>query len=100
MSPKVSMCMTVGVARVSVPVLSKTIVSASAIASMNFPPFTEIFRSPASRMAESTESGIESFSAQEKSTIRKARPFATFLVSRKVSAAPPSEYGTRLSARW
>ena len=92
--------MTVGVARVSVPVLSKTMVSASAMASRNLPPFTDTLRSPASRIAESTESGMESFSAQEKSTIRNASAFATFRVKRKVNAAPPSEYGTRLSARW
>ena len=58
---------------VRVPVLSKTMVSASAAASRNLPPFTRMPLLPHSRMAERTAMGMESFSAQEKSTIRMAR---------------------------
>ena len=39
-------------------------------ASRYLPPFTVMWYSPHSRMAESTASGMESFSAQEKSTIK------------------------------
>ena len=63
-------CTTCGVARVRVPVLSNTMVSAFASASRYLPPFTVMWYSPHSRMAESTASGMESFSAQEKSTIK------------------------------
>ena len=73
---------TVGFAFVSVPVLSNTIVSASATASRYFPPFTVILYIPASRIAESTEIGIASFNAHEKSTIRIDSAFVAFLVSR------------------
>ena len=47
-----------------------TMVSACASASRYLPPFTVMWYSPHSRMAESTASGMESFSAQEKSTMR------------------------------
>ena len=90
---------TLKVPLVNVPVLSKTIVSASATASKNLPPFTVILFSPASRIAESTVIGIASFNAQEKSTIRIDNAFVVFLVSSQVSAVPPREYGTSLSAR-
>ena len=90
---------TVGFAFVSVPVLSNTIVCASAMASRYRPPFTVTLCCPASRIAESTEIGIASFSAQEKSTIRTDSVFVTFLVSTYVSAVPASVYGTRRSAR-
>ncbi len=71
---------TTGFASVSVPVLSKTIVSASASASRNFPPLTVMRCSFASRIAESTEIGIASFNAQEKSTISTASAFVIFRV--------------------
>ena len=90
---------TVGCAFVSVPVLSKTIVSASATASRNLPPFTVILCWFASRIAERTEIGMASFNAQEKSTIRIESAFVAFLVRRYVNAVPPREYGTRRSAR-
>ena len=54
-----------GSAFVSVPVLSKTIVSASANASRYFPPLMVISQSAASRIAEITEIGVESLMAQE-----------------------------------
>ena len=63
-------CTTCGVAWVRVPVLSNTMVSAFASASRYLPPFTVMWYSPHSLMAESTASGMESFSAQEKSTIK------------------------------
>ena len=90
---------TVGCAFVRVPVLSNTIVSASATASRNLPPLTVILCAFASRIAARTEIGIASFSAQEKSTIRMDNALVTFLVSRYVSPVPASVYGTRLSAR-
>jgi len=90
---------TVGFAFVRVPVLSNTMVSASAIASRYLPPLTVTLCVPASRIADSTEIGIASFSAQEKSTIRIARALVAFLVSRYVRAVPPRVYGTSLSAR-
>ena len=73
---------TTGFAFVSVPVLSNTIVVASAIASIYLPPFTVILWVLASRIADNTETGMASFSAQEKSTISTARVFVMFLVSR------------------
>ena len=76
------MSSTFGLAYVKVPVLSKTIVLASEMASINFPPLTEILCFPASLIAERTATGIESFKAQEKSTIKKAKALVTFLVSR------------------
>ena len=91
--------MTVGFAIVNVPVLSNTIVSASATASRYFPPFTVIPCCPASRMAERTEIGIASFNAQEKSTISTARAFVTFLVKIPAIPVPSSVYGTSRSAR-
>lgn len=71
------------------PVLSKTMVSAWATASMNRPPLTEIWCPLHSRMAESTAMGMASFRAQEKSTISTDRVLVTFRVSRYVSAVPP-----------
>ena len=73
---------TVGLAFVSVPVLSNTIVSASAIASRNLPPLTVTSWAFASLIAESTDIGIASFKAQEKSTIKIESAFVTFLVKR------------------
>ena len=73
---------TVGFAFVSVPVLSNTIVSASAAASKNLPPFTVILCTPASRIAERTEIGIASFNAQEKSTINMDSAFVILRVKR------------------
>ena len=58
-------CLTVGSALVSVPVLSNTIVSASAMASIYFPPFTVALYVPASLIALNTDKGIESFNAHE-----------------------------------
>ena len=49
---------------------------------MNFPPLMEIRYFPASRIAERTATGMESFRAQEKSTIKKARAFTGFRVRR------------------
>jgi len=90
---------TVGFAFVSVPVLSNTMVSASATASRYFPPFTVIPFCPASRIAERTEIGIASFNAQEKSTIRTERAFVILRVTAQTSPVPRSVYGTRRSAR-
>ena len=73
---------TVGSAFVSVPVLSNTIVSASAMLSKNFPPFTLTLRFLASLIADNTAIGIESFSAQQKSTINTEVAFVRFLVKR------------------
>ena len=78
----------------SVPVLSKTMVSAFAIASRNLPPLTVMPQFPASRMAESTASGIASFSAQEKSTISTESARVVFRVSSHVKPLPRSVYGT------
>ena len=89
---------TLGQAYVSVPVLSNTIVSALAIASINLPPFTVILSFPASLIAESTASGIESLSAHEKSTISTDNALVIFLVNRYVSPVVSNEYGTSLSA--
>ena len=90
---------TVGFAFVSVPVLSNTMVVASATDSRYFPPLTVMSHCCASRIAESTEIGIASFSAHEKSTIRIDNAFVAFLVSNQVSNVPPNVYGTSLSAR-
>ena len=90
---------TVGWAFVSVPVLSKTIVSASATASRYFPPFTVRWYLLASRIADSTEIGIASFIAQEKSTISTESAFVTFLVRRYTSPVPANVYGTNWSAK-
>ena len=54
---------------------------------------------PASRIAESTVIGIDSFSAHEKSTISTLSALVTLRVSRYVSSVPPSVYGTSRSAR-
>ena len=53
-----------------------------------------------SRIALSTASGIESFSAHEKSTIKMDTVFCTLRVSRPVSTVPKKLMGTSLSARW
>ena len=79
---------TVGSAFVKVPVLSKTIVSASAIASKYLPPLTTIWWSFASLIADKTEIGIASFNAHEKSTISTDTAFVTFLVNKYVRAVP------------
>ena len=60
-----TICVTWGQAEVSVPVLSKTMVSALANSSMNFPPLIMILRAEASFMAEMTEMGVASLMAQE-----------------------------------
>ena len=73
---------------VRVPVLSKTIVSASAIASRYLPPFTVMSYILASRIADSTEIGIASFRAQEKSTIRIESALVVFLVISQVRPVP------------
>ena len=57
--------LTTGFDSVRVPVLSKTIVSAIAKSSRNFPPFEKIPFRAQSRIAERTEIGAESFIAQE-----------------------------------
>ena len=54
-----------GQAAVRVPVLSNTMVSASAKASRYLPPLTIIRRAEASRMAEMMEMGVDSLMAQE-----------------------------------
>ena len=79
---------TVGSAFVKVPVLSNTIVWASAIASKYFPPLTTILWSFASLIADKTEIGIASFKAHEKSTINTDNAFVAFLVSKYVRAVP------------
>ena len=71
--------------------MSNTIVSAFAIASINFPPFTVILLFPASLIAESTARGMESFNAHEKSTIRTDNALVTFLVNRYVSPVASNE---------
>ena len=50
-------------------------------------------------IAESTATGIESFKAQEKSTIKIASAFKGFLVIKYVRAVAPRLSGTNLSAR-
>ena len=98
-SLKLTMDLTTGMAFVSVPVLSNTMVVASATASMYLPPLTMMSCSPASLIAESTVTGIASFNAQEKSTIRTASALVAFLVRSHTSAVPSNVYGTSLSAR-
>ena len=90
---------TVGSAFVNVPVLSNTIVSASATASIYLPPFTVTLCWLASRIADNTEIGMASFNAQEKSTIRTAIAFVAFLVAKYTSPVPAKVYGTSLSAK-
>ena len=75
------------------------IVSASATASRYFPPFTVIWKLPASRIAERTERGMASFRAHEKSTIKIDNAFVTLRVSSQIRAVPPRLHGTRASAR-
>ena len=82
MPPNGTTSATVGSAFVSVPVLSNTIVSASATASIYLPPLTVTLCWLASRIADNTEIGIASFNAQEKSTIRTAIAFVAFLVAK------------------
>ena len=88
-----------GQALVRVPVLSKITVSARLKISMYLPPLTVILWQPASRMAERTLSGMESFRAQEKSTISTETARAVSPVKSQVSALPPRHQGTSLSAR-
>ena len=82
-----------------VPVLSKMTVSASLTFSMYLPPFTVTRCRPASRMADRTLRGMESFRAQEKSTISTLTARAVFPVSSQVRRLPPRHQGTSLSAR-
>ena len=49
---------------------------------MKRPPLTEIWCALLSRIADSTAIGMESFNAQEKSTISTASIFVTLRVSR------------------
>ncbi len=60
---------------------------------------TVIFRFPASRIADRTLSGMESLSAQEKSTINTDTALGTFRVRSQVSRLPPRHQGTNRSAR-
>ena len=62
---KSSTSSTRGQAAVNVPVLSNTIVSASAKASKYLPPFTMMRRLEASRMADMMEMGVDNLMAQE-----------------------------------
>ena len=62
--------------------MSKTMVSALAMASRYLPPFTVARKSLASRMADRTARGMASFRAQEKSTIRTDRARVTLRVRR------------------
>ena len=77
-----------GQAWVRVPVLSKMMVSALAVASRNLPPLTVMCSRPASRMADMTAKGIASFKAQEKSTMSTDRARVTFRVRSKSSRLP------------
>ena len=86
--PKGTTSVTFGQAFVRVPVLSNTIVSAAAYASRYFPPLTAVPCSAASLIAEITEIGVESFIAQEKSTISTDTALVIFPVSSAVSANP------------
>ena len=52
-----------------------------------------------SLMAESTDIGIASFRAQEKSTMSMDTALVMFLVSSHVRIVPPRLHGTSLSAR-
>ena len=61
---------------------------------------TEMPFAPLSRMADSTAIGMESFSAQEKSTMSMASALVGLRVISQVSAVAPRLYGTSLSARW
>ena len=90
---------TVGCALVSVPVLSNTIVSASATASKNLPPFTVISCALDSRIADSTDNGIANFNAQEKSTINTDNAFTVLRVNANVRPVPKNVYGTSRSAK-
>ena len=51
-------------------------------------------------IADSTAIGMESFSAQEKSTISTASAFVTLRVTSHISPVAPRLYGTSLSARF
>ena len=68
--------------------MSKTIVSASAIASKYFPPFTVMLCKLASLIADKTDIGIASFNAHEKSTISTDNAFVAFFVKAYVSPVP------------
>ena len=72
MPSKVIISTSLGIALVNVPVLSKTIVSASDTFSRNFPPFVEMPYLLASFIADKTVNGMASLSAHEKSTMRNA----------------------------
>ena len=85
---KVKIFATRGQAWVRVPVLSKTMVSAFATASRNFPPLTVMCSRPASRMAEITARGMASFRAQEKSTISTDKARVTFRVRARLTRLP------------
>jgi DNA repair protein RecN (Recombination protein N) len=74
-------------------ILSRKITSGRAIARINGEAVS------ASRIAESTDNGIASFSAQEKSTISTETAFVTFLVNSHTSPVPRKVYGTSLSAK-
>ena len=74
--------LTLGHALVSVPVLSNTIVVASFISSINFPPFIAILHSLACFIVVKTVIGIASLRAQEKSTISTDMVLVIFLVNR------------------
>ena len=87
-----------GSAFVKVPVLSKTIISASAMRSKNLPPLTVIPRLLASCIADNTANGMDNFNAQEKSTITKDKAFIKLRVKAKVAKAPKKLTGTNLSA--
>ena len=82
-----------------VPVLSNTMVSATATDSRNLPPLMDMLWLLPSLIAESTAIGIESFSAHEKSTMSTASALVTLRVSRYTSPVAPRVYGTSLSAR-
>ena len=56
---------------------------------MNRPPFTSSWWVLASFIAESTAMGMDSFSAQEKSTISTASALFTFRVSSQIRAVAP-----------
>ena len=74
-------------------------VAASLMRSKYLPPLTVILCRPASRIADRTLNGMESFRAQEKSTISTLTARAVFPVSSQVRRLPPRHQGTSLSAR-
>ena len=82
-------CSTQGVARVRVPVLSKTMVSAWEMASRNLPPFTVSRWRLASLMADRVATGMATSMAQEKSTMSTEAAFVTLRVSSQARTAVP-----------